>query len=385
MLRDVGAEGDDARERSETLRTRVLAAAEHREIPIGTILATVAVVVATGILLALAWTLRVDLILVGVAVFIAVFLAAPVAVLERMGLPRALATSFVFLAGLAAFGAVTYLFGSPLVSHLKEFSHHLQTIVNQAQNGKGSVGRLINSLHLHNWVEKNAPKLDQLANKLAGPAFSFGKAALSTIVKLVLVVMLSFFLLLDMPKIWGGILGMLPPQHAERVGRVAHEASTGVTGYVAGNVFTSLIAGLVVFVSLLIFGVPYAGLLGLWVALVDLLPVVGGLLAGVPTVLLAFLHSVSSGIGVAVIFVIYWQVENHVLNPIVMSRTVRMSKIVVLLAVMIGATLGGEIAGAFGTFIGALVGIPAGSAVQVIVRELRRGPPSDAVEGAASP
>jgi len=150
-------------------------------------------------------------------------------------------------------------------------------------------------------------------------------------------------------------------------------------------VFTSLIAGLVVFVSLLIFGVPYAGLLGLWVALVDLLPVVGGLLAGVPTVLLAFLHSVSSGIGVAVIFVIYWQVENHLLNPIVMSRTVRMSKIVVLLAVMIGATLGGQIAGAFGTFIGALVGIPAGSAVQVIVRELRRGPPSDAVEGAASP
>jgi predicted PurR-regulated permease PerM len=385
MLRDVGGDGDEARERSDTLRTRVLAAAEHREIPIGTILATVAVVVATGMVLALAWTLRVDLILVGVAVFVAVFLAAPVAALERMGLPRALATSLVFLAGLAGFGALTYLFGSPLVSHLQAFAHQLPTIVSQAKQGNGTIGRFINWLHLHNWVEKNAPKIDQLANNLAGPAFTFGKAAFSTIVKLVLVVMLSFFLLLDMPKIWGGFLAMLPPQHADRVGRVAHEASTGVTGYVAGNAFTSLIAGLVVFVSLLIFSVPYAGLLGLWVALVDLLPVVGGLLAGVPTVLLAFLHSVSAGIGVAVIFVIYWQVENHVLNPIVMSRTVRMSKIVVLLAVMIGATLGGEIAGAFGTFIGALVGIPAGSAVQVIVRELRRGPPSDAVEGATSP
>jgi predicted PurR-regulated permease PerM len=360
----------------------VLAAAEHREIPIGTILATVAVVVATGMVLALAWTLRVDLILVGVAVFIAVFLAAPVAALERMGLPRALATSLVFLAGLLAFGAVTYLFGSPLVSHLRDFAKHLTMIVSQAKQGNGTVGHLINWLHLHNWVVKNAPKLDQLANNLAGPAFNFGKAALSTIVKLVLVVMLSFFLLLDMPKIWGGILAMLPPQHAERVGRVAHEASTGVTGYVAGNVFTSIIAGLVVFVSLLIFGVPYAGLLGLWVALVDLLPVVGGLLAGIPTALLAFLHSTSAGIGVTVIFLVYWQVENHVLNPIVMSRTVRMSKIVVLLAVIIGATLGGEIAGPFGTFIGALVGIPAGSAVQVIVRELRRGPPSATDEDA---
>jgi predicted PurR-regulated permease PerM len=384
MLSLVGDEGDDARERSDTLRTRVLAAAEHREIPVGTILVTVGVVVATGMVLALAWTLRVDLILVGVAVLVAMFLAAPVAALERMGLRRGVATSLVFLTGLALFGGVTYLFGSPLVSHLREFSKHLTLIVDQAQHGRGSVGHLINWLHLHNWIVKNAPKLDQLANNLAGPAFSLGKAALSTIVKLVLVVMLSFFLLLDMPKIWGGFLAMLPPQHAERIGRVAHETSTGVTGYVAGNAFTSLIAGLVVFVSLLSFGVPYAGLLGLWVALVDLLPVVGGLLAGVPTILLAFLHSISSGIGVAVIFVVYWQVENHVLNPIVMSKTVKMSKIVVLLAVMIGATLGGQIAGAFGTFIGALVGIPAGSAIQVIVRELRRGPPL-AAEDAASP
>jgi predicted PurR-regulated permease PerM len=192
-------------------------------------------------------------------------------------------------------------------------------------------------------------------------------------------------LLLDLPKIWRGFLGLLPPEHAQRVGRVAHEASTGVTGYVAGNVLTSLIAGLVVFVSLLIFGVPYAGLLALWVALVDLLPVVGALLAGVPTVLLAFLHSNSAFIGVLVIFLVYWQVENHILNPIVMSRTVRMSKIVVLIAVMVGATLGGQIAGVFGTFIGALVGIPVGSATQVIVREIRRGTPAVANEDAVSP
>jgi predicted PurR-regulated permease PerM len=385
MLRCVGDAGDDAREPRETLTTRAIAAAQHREIPIGTILVTVVVVVVTGMLLALAWTLRVDLILIGVAVFIAMFLAAPVAALERLGVRRGVATSLVFLTGLALFGSVTYLFGSPLVSHLREFAKHLTTIVNQAQHGRGTIGHLVNWLHLHNWVVKNAPKLDQLGNKLAGPAFSLGKAALSTIVKLVLVVMLSFFLLLDLPKIWGGFLDLLPPQHRERVGRVAHETSTGVTGYVAGNVLTSLIAGLVVFLSLLIFGVPYAGLLALWVALVDLLPVVGALLAGVPTVALAFLHSISAGVGVAVIFLVYWQVENHLLNPIVMSKTVRMSKIVVLLAVLLAATLGGQVAGVFGTFIGALVGIPFGSAIQVIVRELRRGPPPVTEDGAVSP
>ncbi len=91
-----------------------------------------------------------------------------------------------------------------------------------------------------------------------------------------------------------------------------------------------------------------------------------------------------------VIFVVWWQVENHVVNPIVMSRTVRMSKLLILIAVVVGATLGGRIGGPFGTFIGALVGIPVGSAIQVIVREARRtdvaaGSPSSSPLSGAGP
>jgi predicted PurR-regulated permease PerM len=167
-------------------------------------------------------------------------------------------------------------------------------------------------------------------------------------------------------------LTLLPEHRAERIASVTHEASTGVSGYMAGNAMTSIIAGLIVFVSLLLFHVPFAGLLAVWVALVDFIPIVGALLAGVPTVLVAFLHSTPAGIGVLVIFLVYQQVENHVLNPLVMSRTVRMSPLANLLAVVIGATLGGRVAGAFGTLIGALVGIPVGSAIQVVVREVRR-------------
>ena len=94
---------------------------------------------------------------------IATFLAAPVAALERLGMRRAVATSLVFLLGLVAFGAITYLFGSPLVSHLSKFSKQLPMPVTQAQHGRGTAGRLVNWLHLHNWVVQNAPKLDQLA------------------------------------------------------------------------------------------------------------------------------------------------------------------------------------------------------------------------------
>jgi predicted PurR-regulated permease PerM len=145
-----------------------------------------------------------------------------------------------------------------------------------------------------------------------------------------------------------------------------------------GNFTTSVIAGVVVGITLAILGVPFALLLAVFVALVDLLPLVGGLLAGVPVVIIAAIHSVTAGIVMLVVFLAYQQVENHILNPVIMSRTVRLNPFWVLIAVLVGASLGGRVAGGLGTFVGALVGIPFGGAIQVVIRELRKGP--DATE-----
>jgi predicted PurR-regulated permease PerM len=206
------------------------------------------------------------------------------------------------------------------------------------------------------------------------------------IIGLATIVVLSFFILLEGPRLWRGGLGLLPPSRAERLRRVADEVTRSVPGYMLGNVLTSVVAGLIVYITLLILGVPFALLLGLWVALVDLLPLVGGLLAGVPTVLVALLHSTAAGIVTLIVFLVYQQIENHVLNPIVMSRTVRMNPLWVLLSVLIGAKLGGQVGSALGAFIGALLGIPVGAAVQVIAREIRRpgNPGGPGAAGAAA-
>ena len=105
-----------------------------------------------------------------------------------------------------------------------------------------------------------------------------------------------------------------------------------------GNFLTSLIAGIVVYVTLLVTGVPFPVLWALWVALVDFLPMIGGALAGIPTVLFAPTHSLTAGIITLVVFLTYTQLENHVLNPVVMSRTVKVSPLLVLLSILIGAS-----------------------------------------------
>jgi predicted PurR-regulated permease PerM len=131
-----------------------------------------------------------------------------------------------------------------------------------------------------------------------------------------------------------------------------------------------MLFGLVVFVTMVILGVPFALLIGLWVALVAMIPLIGGLIAGAPAVALALLHSPTAGLVALIVFVGFQLVENHFIYPVVMSRTVRMNPLWVLLAVLIGANLGGVFGSTLGALTGALVAIPVGGAIQVVFREV---------------
>src|ERR1039457_6096400 len=170
---------------------------------------------------------------------------------------------------------------------------------------------------------------------------------------------------------WIWTLGQLAPGRRATVTRIAADVSQKVTGYMFGNLLTSIIAGIVVFVTLLILGVPFPLLWGLWVALVDFLPMIGGALAGIPTVLFAFIaQGLTAGIVTAVVFAVYTQIENHVLNPVVMSKTVRINPLLVFIAVLVGASIGASIGGIFVGLVAALLAIPPAGALQVRVKEV---------------
>ncbi|HXC19047.1 MAG TPA: AI-2E family transporter, partial [Acidimicrobiales bacterium] len=166
-------------------------------------------------------------------------------------------------------------------------------------------------------------------------------------------------------------------ERAKRYRHIGRIISRSVSGYVLGDMMTSIAAGVVVFVTLLIVGVPYAFLWALWVALVDFLPTIGGALAGVPTVLFAFAHSLTAGFVTLVVFLVYTQIENHILNPIVMSRTVKINPLLVFVAVLIGADLGAWVAGLAGGFVAVLLAVPMAATIQVIVREWWRASEPD--------
>jgi len=349
---------------------RLLRDAERRHVPLLTILVTVGVVVAVYLAGRLLYRIKDIVLLILVAGFVALLLNPLVVQVQRKLVPRrGAAVAIVTLWAALVFIGLAVAFGYPLVNGITHLADQLPTYVANAQHGRGWIGHLVTRYHIQAWVQRNTPKLVSYAQSLSKPALSIGAGALSLVIELLTIFFLVLLLLLEAPKMRTWILSQMRPARAAKATSVAAEVNRAVAGYMLGNFLTSIIAGVVVFVTLMILGVPYPLLWGLWVALVDFLPMIGGALAGIPTALFAFTHSIVAGIVTAIVFIAYQQVENHILNPVIMAKTVKISPLLVLIAVLVGASLGSLVGGLFGGFVAALLAIPAAGALQVLVRE----------------
>jgi predicted PurR-regulated permease PerM len=268
------------------------------------------------------------------------------------------------------FAGLAAAFGIPLSRGITHLAHAMPGYVARAEQGRGWAGHLVRQYHVAAWVRRNESKLIRFGQEFTKPALTVGKGAATLLAALATLFVLVVLLLLEGPALIQGALNSMSPAHARRFSRTASDASRAATGYMAGNCLTSLIAGIVVFVTLIMLRVPFPLMWGLWVALVDLLPMVGGALAGIPTVLFAAAHSLTAGIVTAVVFAVYTQIENHVLNPVVMSKTVHVSPLFVLVSVLAGASIGGWLGGVPGGFVAALLAVPTAAALQTVIRDL---------------
>jgi predicted PurR-regulated permease PerM len=298
-----------------------------------------------------------------VALFFAIILSPAVDFLcRRARLPRAAATLMVFLVVFAAFGAMMYAFVRPLVDQSEEVADKFPTFVADAKAGRGPIGPIVRRYHLDQRLEDNKDRLQKNINKLGSNSLTIVKGVGNAVAAGLTIFVLAFLMILEGPKMLAGGLNALSPPRRERVCKVSADCAKAVTGYMAGNLLISAIAGIATFAFLFFADVPFRGVLGLWVAFADLIPLVGATLGAIPTVIVAFLHSVPAGIATIVFYVLYQQFENHVLQVTIMARTVDLNPLVVLVSVLLGVELFG--------LLGALLAIPVAGVVQVIARDI---------------
>lgn len=301
-----------------------------------------------------------------IALFLALALNPAVEFFERHGLRRGLASAVVFLLALLAFGGLASLVLPPLVQQITDFMDDIPELIEDITAGRGPLGFLQDDYQIVDRAEEALETRgagEVLGITAAGIAIAQG--VITAVVGAVAIAFLTFFMLLEGPRLVQRFLGFLPEGVRPRWARVGADIYRTVGGYVTGNLLISLIAGITSAVVLIALGSSYAVALAVLVAVLDLVPLAGATLAAIIVSTVGFIElGWVQGVILIVFFVVYQQLENHVLQPVIYGRTVQLSPLVVLVAVLVGAELVG--------ILGALAAIPVAGIVQSIARELFR-------------
>ncbi len=346
------------------------------------ILTVIGVVLAAAIVLRVLWVTRSVIIWILIALFLAMALNPAVEILVRRGMRRGPAVGIVFVGAILVIVGIAATFVPTLVREVNDLADAIPGYIDDLTSGRGRLGFLERDYQI---VEKARDAIEKSGAGgvlgLSNTALSVTKSILNAVVAVVTIAFLTLFMLLEGPAWVERIYSLVSESARPRWRKVGGDIYRTVGGYVTGNLTISLVAGVVSTGVLLVLGVPYAVALGLIVALLDLIPLAGATLAAIIVSAVGFLHSTTAGIVLVVFFVLYQQLENHVLQPLVYGRTVRLSPLIVLVAVLMGAELAGV--------IGALGAIPLAGSIQVLVvdwleHRRQRAPDADGPLSAAA-
>ena len=330
------------------------------------VLTVIAVVVAAWALLTIVAITRQVISWILVSLFLALALNPAVEWFMRHGVKRrGYAAGLTYALALLALAGIGYAFIPTLVDQVNDLVKALPGYVDDVTKGRGRLGFLQTKYHLVDKIRRavNEGGATKVLG-LTGAAITITKSVITLVLATITISFLTFFMLLEGPAWVERIYGLIPARSRPRWRAIGRDVYRTVGGYVTGNLLISLIAGTLTTIVLIALGVPYAVALGVIVAVLDLVPLAGATIAAIVIGTVAFLHTVTAGIVVVIFFVVYQQVENHFLQPVIYGRTVRLSPLAVLISVLLGAKLAG--------ILGALAAIPVAGAIQVILVDWQR-------------
>ncbi|GAA1414062.1 AI-2E family transporter [Catellatospora coxensis] len=310
----------------------------------------------------LTWAVRETLsvlLLMFAALFLAIGLHPAVAWLQRRGLPRGLAVTVVALGVvLVACGGLGAL-APPLITQTSELITNLPGYLDEL-NRNPQVADFNQRFDVIDRL-KDAATNENITKALGG-ALGGVQAVFGVIFNVLTVFILTIYFLAAWTRLKEGFYRLFPASRRDTARELGDEIFEKIGAYLLGSLAIAFVAGLSTFVFLLILGVSYAFALAMVVAVCDLIPQIGATLGAVVVVIAGFAHSPEAGIACVIFFILYQQLENWVIAPRVLRRSVDVSDLAVILSALIGAVLLGA--------LGALIAIPVVAGVQLTMRKI---------------
>jgi predicted PurR-regulated permease PerM len=301
------------------------------------------------------------LILILTSAFLAVGLNPAVEGLEARGMRRPHAVTIVLLAVVAFFVGFGFAIVPPIADQAGQFVDKAPDYIARLRENS-QIAELDARYHFLTQASDYLSKPERVGTAVFGGILGAGRVVVSAFFSAFTVLILTLYLMANLPDIKASAYRLVPRSRRARVGLLTDEILSRIGGYVAGNLIISVCAGVSTFVVLVILHVPYPVALALIVAVTDLIPAVGATIGAVIVTAVAMFVSVRTGIAAAVFYIAYQQVENYLLYPRIMKRSVDVSPVATVVAVLIGGSLLGV--------LGALLAIPMAAAVQLVLREV---------------
>lgn len=299
------------------------------------------------------------LLLIFIALFLAVGLNPAVVRLRKWGVPHGLAVATVALGIVLLLCGGLFALVPPVVNESTEVIDNLPGYIDQLNENPTvrDLNERYDIIQRASSAVTPANITRALGGVLGGASLVFG-----TVFRVLTVLVLTIYFMAAFDRMKEGAYQLVPASRRQRVRLITDEILTKVGAYMVGALAIAILAGTSTYIFLIITGVAYPFALAVVVAVCDLIPQIGATLGAVVVSLVGFANSLTVGIACVIFFIVYQQIENYLIYPKVMRRSVEVSDVAAIVAALLGAAL-------FGV-IGTLVAIPAVAAVQLILREV---------------
>jgi predicted PurR-regulated permease PerM len=288
---------------------------------------------------------------------------------------RTRATAVTYLTVVLVLVGFFALITPPLVRQTRDFIKDVPATVESFQQSDSSIATFVRDNNLDDQLSEASKNFASQYSDFGGTILDTGKRVAEALISILAVFVLTFMMLTEGPKWIKAFWRVMPSKNRERHQKIAHNIYKGVTGFALGQITLAMVGGFFAFVALTIASditntsINAAALAGI-VAVFALIPIFGTLLGAVIVVLVCLLSSVSLALIMLVYFIVYQQIENHTLQPVVQSRLTRLTPMTVLIAALLGVGFGG--------ILGAIVAVPTASAVKILIEDYLENRPSAA-------
>lgn len=287
--------------------------------------------------------------------------------LQARGIPRLWGALLTYVVLLGAVATGLRFLIPILVEQIEGFTRSLPVLLANAQR---AITDLLQRLGVEGSQAAAAVEPQQVLD-VAGRLLSITAGLLGAVVTLVLGLILGIYLLVDIPKIQRGFVSMIPANRRPGVLSVAEKLGRAVGGFFRGQLLIALFVGIASTLALYIVGLPYWALVGMITGLFNLVPLIGPFIGGAIAAFVAFTTNTPGegllqldpgwqlAIGSAIALVTVQQIDNHIVSPNVVARTVKLHPVTVMLALLAGGTILG--------LWGMLLAVPLVAGVKILI------------------